>query len=116
MSYPIKYRERVLEYRGEGHTLEEAHKVFKVSVSTIRSWEQQMQKEGHLEKKKLNRTHRKIDPEVLKDYILKHPDSYQREIAEKFGCATSAVGKALKKLGITRKKRVSATKSKTRKK
>ncbi len=116
MSYPIKYRERVLEYREEGHTLEEAHKVFKVSVSTIRSWEQQMQKEGHLEKKKLNRTHRKIDPEVLKEYVSQHPDSFQKEMAKVFGCATSAIGKALKKLGITRKKRASPIKSKTRKK
>jgi len=41
MSYPEKYRKRVIEYREEGHTLEEIHRVFKIAISTIRKWEKQ---------------------------------------------------------------------------
>ncbi len=35
MSYPEEYRKRTIEYRQEGHTLEETKEVFKVSISTI---------------------------------------------------------------------------------
>ena len=38
MSYPEKYRQRTLEYRQEGHTLEQTHQVFKVAIITIRKW------------------------------------------------------------------------------
>ena len=39
MSYDEKYRKRTLEYRQEGHTLEQTSKVFKVAIITIRKWE-----------------------------------------------------------------------------
>ena len=42
MSYPEKYRIRTLEYRREGHTLEQTSNVFKVAVITIREWEKQL--------------------------------------------------------------------------
>lgn len=51
MSYPIIFRERVIEYRKENHTLEETSKVFKVSISTISNWEHKLEKEGNLENK-----------------------------------------------------------------
>jgi len=41
MSYPEKYKKRVIEYREEGHILEETRNVFKIAVSTIRGWEKQ---------------------------------------------------------------------------
>ncbi len=39
MSYSEEYRKRTIEYRQEGHTLEEIKEIFKVSKSTIRKWE-----------------------------------------------------------------------------
>lgn len=104
MSYPIKYRERTIEYRKEGHTLEETKAAFKVSISTIRKWERQLKEKGDLRPKKLMRKPKKIDPGKLKAYVAGHPDAYQREIAQEFNCSQSAVQKALKRLKITRKK------------
>ncbi len=49
MSYPKKYRERTIEYRQAGHTLEETHQIFKVSRSTIQEWEKQQKETGDLE-------------------------------------------------------------------
>ena len=49
MSYPTKYRERTIEYRKEGHTLEETCATFKVSISTIRKWEKQLTEKGNLD-------------------------------------------------------------------
>ena len=104
MSYPIKYRERTIEYRKEGHTLEETKATFKVSISTIRKWESQLKEKGDLRPKTLTRKPKKIEPEKLRAYVAEHPDAYQREIAREFNCTQSAVQKALKRLKITRKK------------
>ena len=116
MSYPTKYRERTIEYRQEGHTLEETKEVFHVAISTIRKWEKQLREEGHLEKKAVERSFRKIDPEKLSSYVAEHPDAYQREMAEEFGCSESGIRDALERLGITRKKRRPATRNRTRRK
>lgn len=113
MSYPVKYRERVLAYREEGHTLEESSKVFKVAISTIRKWDQRLKETGDLTPKVPERSFKKIDPSKLRAYVAQHPDAYQKEIAMDFGCSKSAVQKALKRLKITRKKRPHTTRSRT---
>ena len=115
MSYPKKYRERTIEYRQEGHTLEETHQAFKVSISTIRTWEK-LKERGELEKKELHRSYRKIDPEKLKGYLQEHPDAYQSEMAEAFGCSESGIRYVLKQHKITRKKRQPCTRNNKRKK
>ena len=116
MSYSKKYRECTIEYRQAGHTLEETHQIFKVSKSTIQEWEKQLKETGNLEKKKLHRSFRKIDPEKLKAYVAEHPDAYQSEMAEAFGCSESGIRDALQRCGITRKKRQRAIRSRIKKK
>ncbi len=113
MSYPVKYRERVIEYRREGHTLEETSRIFKAAVSTIRKWEKQVNETGDLTPKVPKRSFKKIDPSKLRAYVAERPDAYQREIARAFGCSRAAVQKALKRLGITRKKRRPTTRNRT---
>lgn len=114
MSYYVtQYRIRTIEYRQEGHTLKETSNTFKVSIPTIRKWEKQLKEKGNLDKKPLNRSFKKLDPERLKSYIKECPDAYLSEIAEAFGCTDTAVCKAFKRLGITHKKRQSGIGSKT---
>jgi transposase len=113
MSYPTQYRKRTIEYRREGHTLEETSATFKVCVPTIRDWTRKFEADGSLEKKLLQRGFKKIDPEKLKAYIAEKPDAYLSEIAEAFGCSDTAAHKALKRLGFARKKRRSASASRT---
>ena len=116
MSYSKKYRERTIEYRQSGHTLEETHQIFKVSRSTIQKWEKQLKETGDLGKKELHRGFRKIDPEKLKAYVAEHPDAYQSEMAEAFGCSESGIRDALRRHKITRKKRQRAIRNKISKK
>ena len=116
MSYSRKYRERTIEYRQAGHTLEETHQTFKVSRSTIQKWEKQLKETGDLGKKELHRSFRKIDPEKLRAYVAEHPDAYQSEMAEAFGCSESGIRNALELYKITRKKRRPATRSRIQKK
>ena len=116
MSYSRKYRERTIEYRQAGHTLEETHQTFKVSRTTIQIWEKQLKETGDLGKKKLHRSFRKIDPEKLKAYVAEHPDAYQSEMAKAFECSESGIRDALRRYKITRKKRQPAIRSKISKK
>ena len=91
MSYSKRYRERTIEYRQAGHSLEATHQVFKVSKSMIQKWEKQLKETGNLEKKDLHRSFRKIDPDKLKAYVVAHPDAYQSEMAKAFGCSESGI-------------------------
>ncbi len=111
MSYPVKYRERVVEYRHEGHTYAETKETFKVAISTICKWEKQLKETGNLGNKPLNRKPKKINPERLKGYVAANPTAYQYEVAKEFGCSKSAIQKAYKRLGITRKKGLYTTRS-----
>lgn len=113
MSYAVQYRKRTIEYRMEGHTLEATCHTFKVSIPTIRRWEKQFKENGDFEKRPLTRGYKKLDPEKLKAYMTTHPDAYQAEVAEVFGCTDTAVRKAFKRLGITRKKRRNVIGNKT---
>ena len=116
MSYSKEYRERTIEYRQAGHTLKETHQVFKVSSSTIQKWEKQLKETGDLGKKELHRSFRKIDPEKLKVYVAEHPDAYQSEMAETFGCSESGIRYALGRQKITHKKRRRGIESRSQKK
>ena len=104
MSYDKKFREKVLNYIGKGHTIKEAHEVFEIGTTTIKEWKKLKKETGKLENRPLNRTNRKICPDRLIAYIAEHPDSYMSEIAEVFNCTQPAIFYALKRLKITRKK------------
>ena len=104
MAYDRKYKERVLEYLSEGHTQRETSRVFRVSTHTIWKWQQLLINTGSLAIKKRNRPAKKLPHKELTDYVAAHPDAYLSEIAEHFGCTSTAVSKASKVLKITRKK------------
>ncbi len=89
MSYSKIYRERTIEYRQAGHTLEETHQTFKVARSTIQEWEKQLKETGSLEKKELHRSIRKIDLERLRVYVAEHPTHINRRWQLRLAAAKS---------------------------
>jgi transposase len=113
MAYSIDLRKKVMEYLGKGHSQREAREIFGICFSTINDWLRQYQETGSLENNYPPRRRRKLDPEKLIAYVEEHPDAYTYEIGEVFGCSDVAVLKALKRLGITRKKRRNAIRNKT---
>lgn len=104
MSYDIKYRQRAIEYWQEGHSKRATAELFKVSPTTLQAWKSRLKESGTLAPQKRRDTWRKIEPSRLKKYIEEHPDAYLKEIADEFGCSTTAVQKALKRIRISRKK------------
>ena len=87
-------------------------RVFKVNISTIIAWKRRYEATGDVKIKVRCPVNKKIIPEELIEYVEAHPDAYLKEIAEVIGCHPSSVLKRLRKLGITRKKRVDFTKNK----
>ena len=111
MGYDIKFKRRVIEYKHEGHTYKETCKIFKISEMTLTRWIKR-DTEGKLEEiKKPVRKPKKIYPDKLVKYINENPDAYLSGISQEFNCTHIAVLKALRKLGITRKKRQLHTKN-----
>ncbi len=116
MSKSVDLREAAVAYKLIGHTLKETAEVFGVSKSAVDTWIKKYEKTGDLSNKPLNRSFKKINPEELKAYVKEHPDDTQKEIAKVFDCCNQAISKALKRNGITRKKKHFGTKNKTQKK
>ena len=104
MAYSIKFREEVMKYIDKGHTDQKAHEVFGIGTTTIKEWKKQQKETGQQSIKTRKRNPKKLNPVQLKAYVSENPDSYLREIAVVFDCNESAVRKAFKRLGITRKK------------
>ena len=63
------------------------------------------QRKGEFRKKRSASRIPKIDPEKLKAYVAEHPDTYQSEMAQVFGCSESGIRDTLRRHKITRKKR-----------
>ena len=113
MAYDRDLRLRAIKYTEEGHTLAQAAAVFKVNIGTLIGWRKRYRATGDVKMKIRCPVNKKIIPEKLIKYVEEHPDAYLKEIAEVFGCHPSSVLTRLRKLGITRKKRVPFTKNKT---
>lgn len=105
MSYSKDLRERAVKYYKSGHTLKETKEVFGVGINTISQWVKKYEETGDLSNKPIKRRFKKIDPEKLILFLEENPDAFLKEIAEEFECSIEAVRKAMKRLGITRKKR-----------
>jgi len=114
MAYSLDLRKKVIKFRKE-NTLDKTHEVFNISKSTISDWETLLEETGSLEKRPLNRSFKKIDPEKLAEFIIDKPDAYLREIAAYFGCTIRAAEQALDKQSITLKKLKFAMLKQTRK-
>jgi transposase len=72
-------------------------------------------KQGILKPKELNRSPRKIDNDLLINYIKERPDAYLREITETFNVDAFSIFYACKRLKITLKKRRPDTRSEMKK-
>lgn len=99
MLYSLDLRERVISHVRSGGSQAEASRIFSVSTRTIYNW---LQRED-LSPRLATRRRRKIDSDRLIAHVREHPDATLLERAAVFGVSDSAIHKALKRLGITKK-------------
>jgi transposase len=104
MGYPVKFREKVMEYLKRGNTQKNTVQIFGISTDTLWKWKKKQKEEGTLENKPLNRKWRKIDPKKLEEFVKNNPDKFIWEYSQHFGVSKEGLRLALRSLGFRRKK------------
>ena len=101
MTYSVDFRKKVLSIRERDQlTLDEAAQRFDVGRATIIRWGKQLEP-----KAKRERSCPKIPDDALRADVAEYPDAYQYERGARLGASASGIGKALKRCGISYKKR-----------
>mgnify|MGYP000134892872 CR=1 FL=1 len=101
MTYSAQFRKKLLGVmEKEKLTLEEAAKRFDVGSASISRWKLNPEPTNTR-----NRPAQKIDMDRLKKDVELNPDSFVYERAARFAMSESGIRYALKRLGISRKKK-----------
>ena len=109
MAYGDDFRKRAMSMLVEKKSVIEVSRLLDIGYSTLHRWKKR-QEDGKLGARYPSRRKAyKLDEEKLKLYIEKHPDAYAREITVALGSTRGTVASALKRLNITRKKRLRST-------
>ncbi len=102
MAYSIDFRRKVLEIKARtGLSFEETAHRFGVSKSSVSRWAKRLEPS-----RTRNKPATKIYPDQLIRDVEQHPDAYQHERAERFGCSQRGICDALKRLKISREKKI----------
>ena len=115
-SYSQDLRDRVLRARDRGLKTKQVAGLFAVSASWVRRVVQRRREHGQTAPRPRGGvTVVKIDMQRLAQLVAQQPDATIRELHARLGadCGQSAVGMALKRLGLSFKKRRSAPPSRT---
>lgn len=110
--YSLDLRHKVISAIDNGMGKTEASRVFQMSRNTIDLWLKRRARENTLAPKvrQLDRSRAKIqDLDEFRDFVDAHPDWSQEQMGRELGVSASCVGRALKKIGYSRKKDSSDT-------
>ena len=110
MAYGEDYKKAAVAYKLAGHTFKQLREVFDIPAETYYKWLRQYES-GDFRNKYGKIRRRKIDREKLRQAVADKPDSFLRELAEQFECTPQAIFSMLRNMGITLKKKPSATAS-----
>ena len=106
MTYSIDYRKQVLSSIADGMTIREAALFYRLSTSTIHSWQQNL-----ASKTTRNKVPTKIPDDALIEDVRRYPDNYNYERACRLNCSKTGIFNALKRLGISQKEDLSTPES-----
>lgn len=110
--YPLSFRKKILALKEkEGLSYADLGERFLIHPRTIQRWKQRIEPKPKREKPAT-----KIDMEMLKKDIEENPDRYQWERAKDYNVSAWAIGRAIRRLGITIKKNPSRTPRRMQKK
>ena len=99
-------RERVLNYLDENGDKKNACELFKISLSTIYRLLLRKAQTGNIKPFRRKYAYKKIDDNLLLEYIKKHPDHFLKEIGAYFSLTPQTIFYALRRLKIKRKKKL----------
>ena len=105
MTYPLKFRQKVLSVKEQySLTYEETAKRFCIGKDSLTRWKNNIEP-----KATKNRPSIRVDMEKLKKDIEEYPDGYMYERAQRLSVSKSGIYFALRRLGMSFKKRPSDT-------
>ena len=107
MTYSADFRAQVIKsVKSKDMSIREACTFYNISKTALQRW---------LKNPSIKQTRNKPPSKIPNDVLLKdveqHPDDYMYERAQRFGCSKSGIEAALKRLGISQKKDLRASKS-----
>ena len=115
-AYSMDLRQRVIDDCDAGLATKQVAQKYSVSPAWVRRLKQHRRERGDLTPRTGGGFRsRKIDPDRLRELVEQQPDATLEELRERLdvGCSAWAVGKALRRLGLTYKKRRSTPPSRT---
>jgi transposase len=100
MTYSLDFRQQVLRIKAqEKLSFRQTAKRFGISPTSLLQWMERV------EPKRTRNKASKIDMQALKEDIERNPDAYQYERARHFGMSQQGIARAMKRLGVTYKKK-----------
>ena len=107
MTYSADFRAQVIKsVEQQGMSIRQACAFYDISKATLQNW---------LKDSSIKLTRNKPPSKIPNDALLKdveqYPDDYMYERAQRFNCSKSGIEAALKRLGISKKKDLRASKS-----
>ena len=100
MSYSLDFRKRVMETKEkEGLTFAATSQRFRVNIRSLFRWNKRLEP-----KTTRNKPATKINMEALQKDVIKRPEDYQWERAQRFNVSVSCIKYALRRLGLSYKK------------
>ncbi|MFT4058522.1 MAG: IS630 transposase-related protein [Legionella sp.] len=112
MPYSLDLRRRVVSAVHGGMKKTEVYKLFSICKYTLYSWLELERTTGNLEPHtgfQKGHSHGIKDVEEFKEFVDAHPDYTQKEMGQHYGVGKSTIGRCLKKIGYSRKKRAKLT-------
>lgn len=104
MAYSVDLREKAISLVERGKSKSEVAELLEIGIATLYRWLKKKAEGESLEAGKNGSFIRKIDPEVLKEYVKKHPDHTLAEMKQNLGFGINSIWYRLKQLKITLKK------------
>jgi len=104
MAYSVELREKAISLVEKGKSKSEVVELLEIGIATLYRWLKKKANGESLDAGKNGGFIRKIDPEILKEYVRKYPDHTLAEIKHNLGFGISAIWYRLKQLKITLKK------------
>ena len=106
MTYSADFRAQVIKsVKNQDMTIRQACMFYNVSKTTLQRW-----LKNPTIKQTRDKPPSKIPNEALLKDVEQYPDDYMYERAQRFDCSKSGIEAALKRLGISQKKDLSASK------
>ncbi len=118
MPYSLDLRKRVIAAVRSKKNKTKICETFNICRQTLYSWIALEKSQGSLKPQtgfQKGHSHGISDLEKFRKFVDLHPDHTQEEMAEHFGVGRSTIGRNLKKIGYSRKKRAKLTRKEAKK-